>query len=348
MKRLLTLMLVLCVLLGCGSGLGETAAEEHPVVRIDIDGWGTVYAELYPEIAPISVANFLALADRDFYRGTTFHRIISGFMIQGGASSRENLPPIKGEFAANGVDNPLLHERGVLSMARTSVMDSATSQFFIMHQTSPHLDGQYAAFGRVLAGMDVVDRICAMTPVTDSNGSVAAPDQPVITAVARADRAEAEAAAEAERHNGESGGLFRDAATTVSCRVPEGWAFAGREQGMNVFSDGGEGEILLAASDWWKNITAGQRTQMMQQGATRDVLVTEVFERDSIIGAMGGDPAKFAEEGHNGMTWYAGEVEGQGCVWVAVDRGLILMAMCAPENADTLRGMLDTLSTRGQ
>ena len=120
-------------------------------------------AELYPDIAPITVENFLSLIEKKFFDGMVFHRIISGFMIQGGGYDAEGnhkeCTPIKGEFRSNGFDNPLKHERGVLSMARTSFPNSASSQFFIMHQDAPHLDGEYAAFGKITKGIEVVDKI---------------------------------------------------------------------------------------------------------------------------------------------------------------------------------------------
>ena len=161
-------------------------------VQIDIADYGVITAELDADIAPITVTNFMNLAESGFYDGLTFHRIISGFMIQGGdpngngtGGSGQN---IKGEFKANGVENNLLHERGVLSMARSMAYDSASSQFFIMHEKAPHLDGQYAAFGNVLTGMDVVDLICQSVPVTDGNGSVAKTNQPVITQIKRIEK----------------------------------------------------------------------------------------------------------------------------------------------------------------
>ena len=156
-------------------------------VEIEIAGHGTITAELYSNIAPITVENFVKLASEGFYDGLTFHRIIDGFMMQGGDPNGDgtggSATSIKGEFTSNGVYNPLLHERGVLSMARSYLPDSASSQFFIMHQASPWLDGEYAAFGRVLTGMEIVDAICANTPVTDGNGTVLAANQPVITAI---------------------------------------------------------------------------------------------------------------------------------------------------------------------
>ena len=122
--------------------------------------------ELYPEIAPITVANFLELIDKKFFDGLIFHRVIEGFMIQGGGYDEEGThkeaQSIKGEFTRNGVTNNLKHTRGVLSMARTSFPNSASSQFFIMHKDSPHLDGQYAAFGKITEGLDVVDEIAAV------------------------------------------------------------------------------------------------------------------------------------------------------------------------------------------
>ena len=156
-------------------------------VQIDIANYGTIIAELDADAAPITVTNFIKLVNEGFYDGLTFHRIISGFMIQGGDplgnGTGGSSEKIKGEFAANGIDNSIAHERGVLSMARSSAPDSASSQFFIMHQAAPHLDGSYAAFGRVLSGIEVVDAICQNTPVTDGNGSVAKANQPVITSI---------------------------------------------------------------------------------------------------------------------------------------------------------------------
>ena len=138
----------------------------NPIVRIEMEDGGIIRAELYPDIAPISVQNFVDLVQKGFYDGIIFHRVIPGFMIQGGDPTGTGTGgpghTIKGEFRANGVVNNLRHERGVLSMARSMMPNSAGSQFFIMHKTSPHLDGQYAAFGRVIEGMDVVDRIASV------------------------------------------------------------------------------------------------------------------------------------------------------------------------------------------
>ena len=144
----------------------------NPIVTIEMDNGTLITAELYPDIAPISVANFVSLINKGFYDGLVFHRVIEGFMIQGGCPDGNGMGGpgyhIKGEFKINGFENNLAHEPGVLSMARSGMPDSAGSQFFIMHKTSPHLDGQYAAFGKVTEGMDIVNSI-ATTPVDHSD-----------------------------------------------------------------------------------------------------------------------------------------------------------------------------------
>lgn len=138
----------------------------NPIVTFNIEGFGTVKAELYPEVAPNTVNNFISLVSKGYYNGLTFHRIIKGFMIQGGDPNGTGTGGpgygIKGEFAANGFNNTLEHTAGVLSMARSMMPDSAGSQFFIMHKDAPHLDGQYAAFGKVTEGMDVVNYIASV------------------------------------------------------------------------------------------------------------------------------------------------------------------------------------------
>ena len=138
----------------------------NPIVRITMDSGKVIRLELYPETAPITVENFLDLVKKGFYNGLTFHRIISGFMIQGGDPDGNGMGgpgySIKGEFKSNGIDNPLKHEKGVISMARSMDPNSAGSQFFIMHEAAPHLDGQYAAFGKVIEGLDVVDEIASV------------------------------------------------------------------------------------------------------------------------------------------------------------------------------------------
>ena len=136
---------------------------QNPIVTIEMEDGGTIKAELYPEIAPNTVNNFVSLINKGFYDGVIFHRVIPGFMIQGGDPKGMGTGgpgySIKGEFTRNGFKNDLKHDRGVLSMARTMTPNSAGSQFFIMHKNSPHLDGQYASFGKVLEGMEVVDAI---------------------------------------------------------------------------------------------------------------------------------------------------------------------------------------------
>ena len=140
---------------------------EKVEAQIELENGDVIELELYPEIAPVTVSNFKYLADKGFYDGLIFHRVIEGFMIQGGCpdgNGRGNPGySIKGEFSSNGVKNNLKHERGVISMARSSISyDSAGSQFFIIHQSSPHLDGDYAAFGRVTKGIEAVDKIAAV------------------------------------------------------------------------------------------------------------------------------------------------------------------------------------------
>jgi peptidyl-prolyl cis-trans isomerase B (cyclophilin B) len=149
----------------------------NPIVTFTMENGGTITAELYPDIAPNTANNFISLIKQGFYNGLIFHRVISGFMLQGGCPLGQGYGgpgySIKGEFTANGFKNELKHTRGVLSMARSQSHDSAGSQFFIMHQDAPHLDGQYAAFGKVTSGLDVVDAIAGVEtdyddrPVTD-------------------------------------------------------------------------------------------------------------------------------------------------------------------------------------
>ena len=165
---------------------GAYASGKHHVA-IDVKDFGTIELELDADVAPVTVSNFCDLAASGFYDGLTFHRIINGFMIQGGdplgngtgGSSRL----ILGEFAENGIDNPISHKRGVISMARAYDLNSASSQFFIVHQDSDFLDGSYAAFGTVTEGIEVVDAIATTVPVQDDNGTVNRADQPTITSI---------------------------------------------------------------------------------------------------------------------------------------------------------------------
>ena len=163
MKRLIIAILVALLALWGMAALGEEA--QYPIATIELENGGVIMAELYPDIAPNTVANFIDLANSGFYDGLIFHRVIAGFMIQGGDPTGTGMGgpgyTIKGEFDANGFENSLSHTRGVLSMARTSKPDTAGSQFFIMHADAPYLDGQYAAFGQVTEGIEYVDAIAA-------------------------------------------------------------------------------------------------------------------------------------------------------------------------------------------
>ena len=204
MRKLLSICLAALLVLslaGCGktSVVGITTTSKAPAANeesqgvgthhaeIEIQDYGTITVELDGDAAPITVQNFMDLANAGFYDGLTFHRIISGFMMQGGdphgngTGGSENT--IKGEFSANGVENPLSHTRGAISMARAQAPDSASSQFFICHADSTFLDGQYACFGYVTDGMDVVDAVCEAAQPTDDNGTMPADQQPVITAI---------------------------------------------------------------------------------------------------------------------------------------------------------------------
>lgn len=156
-------------------------------IEIDIADYGVISLELDADTAPITVTNFINLAKDGFYDGLTFHRIIKGFMIQGGDPLGNGMGgadnTIKGEFSNNGVENDISHRRGVISMARSASPDSASSQFFIVHQDSGFLDKEYAAFGHVTEGIEIVDQICDDTPVEDNNGTVAPENQPTISSV---------------------------------------------------------------------------------------------------------------------------------------------------------------------
>ncbi len=187
MKRLITgislIMMVLVVLLSTGCEEKNTLTGKYNI-EIGVKDYGVIKAELDADSAPITVENFLKLVDNKFYDGLTFHRIMSGFMIQGGdplgngtGGSDET---IKGEFKNNGVNNKLSHTRGAISMARSQDPDSASSQFFIVHKDSTFLDGDYAVFGYVTEGMEVVDAICEKVKPIDDNGTVEKENQPVI------------------------------------------------------------------------------------------------------------------------------------------------------------------------
>ena len=158
---------------------------------IEVEAYGTIEVALNANVAPITVSNFCNLVQQGFYDGLTFHRIIDGFMIQGGDPNGDGTGGsdqcIKGEFSANGVENSIPHARGAISMARSTDYNSASSQFFIMQTTTESLDGYYAAFGNVTSGIEVVDAICEAVPVEDSNGTVASENQPVISSITLTD-----------------------------------------------------------------------------------------------------------------------------------------------------------------
>jgi len=199
-KRILCIALILCaaMLSACStksltsSTDSNVQAEPIEVIEkctavIEIENYGSISVELDGSAAPITVANFVELAESGFYDGLSFHRIIEGFMMQGGCPLGNGTggadKNIKGEFKQNGVDNPLSHTRGAISMARSMAPDSASSQFFIVHEDSTYLDGSYAAFGYVSEGMDVVDAVCADAQPTDNNGSIAKENQPIIKSI---------------------------------------------------------------------------------------------------------------------------------------------------------------------
>lgn len=182
------------LLAGCGTkgeskkeNSSQTDNSDDTKVQITVKEYGTIEVALDEEAAPLTVENFLKLTEEGFYDGLTFHRIIDGFMIQGGDPKGNGTggsdETIKGEFSENGEENPLSHTRGAISMARSQDYDSASSQFFIVQEDSTYLDGQYAAFGYVTEGMDVVDKICEDVSVEDQNGTVLPENQPVIESI---------------------------------------------------------------------------------------------------------------------------------------------------------------------
>lgn len=195
-NKMIAAILLLCMILtlaACGADdtAQVTVATLDETVTyyadIEIQDYGTITVQLDQSMAPATVANFVSLAESGFYDGLTFHRIIKGFMMQGGDPNGNGTggsdTKIVGEFSANGYSNTISHERGVISMARPKAYDSASSQFFIMHADADYLDGQYAAFGHVTEGMDVVDAICESAEPTDNNGTIPADEQPVITSI---------------------------------------------------------------------------------------------------------------------------------------------------------------------
>nr|WP_073295030.1 peptidylprolyl isomerase [Parolsenella massiliensis] len=175
----------------CVTSASGTYASGTHHATIEVEGYGTIKLELDADVAPVTVTNFAKLADEGFYNGLTFHRIISGFMVQGGDPNGNGTggssEKIVGEFSENGHPNSISHVRGTISMARSQAYNSASSQFFIMQADTPSLDGQYAAFGHVTEGMDVVDAMCEAAHPMDNNGTIAAADQPRISSISMDD-----------------------------------------------------------------------------------------------------------------------------------------------------------------
>ena len=189
MKKLLILFFVVMLFVGCESSKDIDRKQKdlykNPInINIDVKKYGTISLVVYPNLAPITVENFINLVNNSFYNGSSFHRIIDGFMIQGGSPNGigygGTTNKIKGEFSLNGVYNNLKHERGVISMTRADDYNSASSQFFIVQTTNSTLDGRYAAFGRVTNGIEIVDKICKDTKVEDDDGTVLKENRPII------------------------------------------------------------------------------------------------------------------------------------------------------------------------
>ena len=348
MKKLFPILLILALLAGCGGGKYSSGVHH---AEIAVEGYGVITLELDADTAPVTVENFCSLAESGFYDGLTFHRIISGVMAQGGCplgngtgGSGEN---IQGEFSGNGIENPLKHERGVLSMARSSDPNSASSQFFIMHADATHLDGNYAAFGRVIAGMDTVDALCLNAHVTDSNGTVPKEDQPVMKEVRRVDRAEAEAAAEKESENGAEGFSFDDPATGVRFPMPEGWRLQEKGNGNYLFTDG-TATLTLSTVDVWRRMGKSTQAQYMDAGYARETLNTDAFERSAFASAIGVAEEDMTEENINGALWLAAAEERNGETVQyrvgAVKGTVIIFAGAEGAAAETVKIMIETLT----
>lgn len=192
MKKIGLLLIIVLLITGCNNPFVRKNQKEDYLtgkinVLITVKDYGNIKLELDADNSPITVTNFINLVNKKFYDGLTFHRIIKEFMIQGGDPNHNGTggsdKTIKGEFSENGITNNISHKRGVISMARSNDMNSASSQFFIVHEDSTFLDGKYAAFGKVLEGMDVVDKIAETAITTDENGTVEFKNQPVIESI---------------------------------------------------------------------------------------------------------------------------------------------------------------------
>ena len=192
MKKIVLLLIIVLLITGCNNPFVRKNQKEDYLTGkknalITVKDYGNIKLELDADNSPITVTNFINLVNKKFYDGLTFHRIIKGFMIQGGDPNHNGTggsdKTIKGEFSENGITNNISHKRGVISMARSNDMNSASSQFFIVHEDSTFLDGKYAAFGKVLEGMDVVDKIAETVRTTDENGTVEFKNQPVIESI---------------------------------------------------------------------------------------------------------------------------------------------------------------------
>ena len=187
MKKILTSLMVMILLVACSNNAVTDKQGNTTQVVMDIENYGEVTIELYEEAAPKTVANFVKLVENGFYNGLTFHRIIDGFMVQGGDPNGNGTggsdETIEGEFANNGFKNDLKHEEGVISMARAKDPNSASSQFFIMVSSAPRLDGNYAAFGKVISGIEHINQIAKDARPIDNNGTILPDEQPVIKSI---------------------------------------------------------------------------------------------------------------------------------------------------------------------
>ena len=265
--------------------------------QIDVQDYGSIIVALNADAAPATVTNFVDLVNQGFYDGLTFHRVIEGFMMQGGdprgngtGGSYYNIP---GEFALNGYDNPLSHVRGVISMARAAENnDSASSQFFIVHENSTHLDGYYAAFGMVIDGMDVVDAICKETAVEDDNGTVLAVNQPVITSVSIVFNEESADAPLSPSANIS----FLPTTNTEELKVVDNWTITEGGKSYLLYTD----EELLSVAIYETDLASGMTYDESKPLASFDNLGTGEFISVTINGTVGLPTHLLVTEEHDG------------------------------------------------